>query len=230
MNFNYSYKAFLIASLIVGNLFLWLYVIKLSKRTTDNTEEYLVEYSIEDLLTEEELIAISTENVKIETHSAYNEDEEFISELEDQNKELSESTLEKLNEMEEAIDKSLNDKIEISDSDLEEKPIKEEVKDFTTEKSINRNSTNSYRLKDRKALFFPNPVYTCEAFGKVVLHIEVNDLGKVIHTSLNKSSSTTSNLCLIESAIKYAEQTRFTTKAGIPKQMGTITYIFPGQY
>jgi hypothetical protein len=72
-------------------------------------------------------------------------------------------------------------------------------------------------------------VYTCEGFGKVVLNIEVNDLGKVVRASVNKSASTTTNLCLIDSATEYAEQTRFTTKAGLPKQEGTITYIFPGQ-
>lgn len=230
MNFNYSYKAFLIATLIVGNLFLWLYVVKLSKKSTSNTKDYSVEYSLEDLMTEEELIAVSTENVTIETHSAYNEDEDFISELEDQNKELSESTLEKLNEMDEAIDKSLNEKVEVIDTEIADDTIdKEEANEKSTESSNNRKSTNSYRLKGRNALFFPNPVYTCEAFGKVVLNIEVNDLGKVIHTSVNKNASTTTNLCLIDSANEYAEQSRFTTKAGIPKQLGTITYIFPGQ-
>ena len=226
MNFNYSYKAFIIATLIVGNLFLWLYVMKLSKRPATNSESYSVEYSADDLLTEEDLATISTENVTIETHSAYNEDEEFIKELEAENNELTEETQEKLNEMEEAIDKVINDDYTISKDILDEKPVKKEESII---ESTNRNSTNSFRLKGRKALYFPNPVYTCEGFGKVVLNIEVSDLGKVVRTSVNKSASSTTNLCLIDSAIDYAEQTRFTTKAGVPVQEGTITYIFPGQ-
>lgn len=230
MNFNYSYKAFLIATLIVGNLFLWLYVIKLSKRPSPNSESYSIEYTIDDLLTEEELAAISYENTPIETHSVYNEDEEFIKELEAQNEDLLEKTREKLNEMEEVIENSTNDDHAISKEILKEKPVIESIKkQETVINSTNRNSTNSFRLKGRKALYFPNPVYTCEGYGKVVLNIEVSDLGKVERTSVNKSASTTTNLCLIDSAIEYAKQTRFTTKAALPIQEGTITYIFPGQ-
>ena len=97
------------------------------------------------------------------------------------------------------------------------------------ENTNNQNSTNSYRLVNRKALHFPNPVYICDGYGKVVLHIEVSNLGKVIQATLNKNSSTTNNECLIESAIKYAEKARFNTDAKKPVQMGSITYIFPGQ-
>jgi len=202
---------------------------KLSKRPANNSESYSIEYSLDDILTEEELATISTEHIPIETHTAYNEDEEFIKVLEAENKELNEETMEKLNEMEEAIEKSTNDDYTISKDILEDKPEKKPANKEETIKSSSRNSTNSFRLKGRKALFFPNPVYTCEGFGKVVINIEVSDLGKVLDTSVNKSASTTTNLCLIDSAIEYAEQTRFTTKAGVSVQEGTITYIFPGQ-
>jgi hypothetical protein len=230
MNFNYSYKAFIIATLIVGNLFLWLYVMKLSKNPGLNSESYSIEYTEDELLTEEELALISTENVTIETHSAYNEDEEFIEKLEAQNEDLLEETMEKLGEMEKAIESSTNEDHTVSKDIIEEEFEKEPIKkEETTIDSTNRNSTNSFRLKGRKALYFPNPVYTCEGFGKVVLNIEVSDMGKVVRTSVNKSASSTTNLCLIDSAIEYAEQTRFTTKAGVQSQEGTITYIFPGQ-
>ena len=76
---------------------------------------------------------------------------------------------------------------------------------------------------------FPNPVYICESFGKVVLQIEVNPNGYVIMTSVNKNTSTTTNLCLIESAIDYAKKARFTKDKNKPSQMGSITYVFPGQ-
>ena len=93
----------------------------------------------------------------------------------------------------------------------------------------NSKSTNSYRLINRKVIVFPNPVYTCDSFGKVVLHIEVNANGYVLMTSVNKNASTTTNLCLIEIAIDYAKKARFTKDKNKPSQMGSITYIFPGQ-
>ncbi|MFK5982134.1 MAG: energy transducer TonB, partial [Flavobacteriaceae bacterium] len=60
-------------------------------------------------------------------------------------------------------------------------------------------------------------------------HIEVDALGKVILASLNTNSSTTTNVCLIENAIHYANKARFTKDENKPSQMGSITYIFPGQ-
>jgi flagellar biosynthesis GTPase FlhF len=229
MKFNYSYKAFLIATLVVGNLFLWLYVVKLSKRPASNTKSYSIEYLSEDLMNVEELSKVPDDKTPVETHSVYDEYEDFIEELEAENKDLAEKTNEKLNEMEQAIMNSNNDDPSISREIIDE-PEKEIIGDKEVKKeTTNRNSTNSFRLKGRKALYFPNPVYTCEGFGKVVLNIEVSDLGKVLRASINKNASSTTNLCLIDSAIEYAEQTRFTTKAGLPLQEGTITYIFPGQ-
>ena len=208
-----------------------MYSIKLSSKEEPKQDEFDIEYSLEDLFPEEELAVISTENIKIETHSAYNEAEKFISDLENENSELTETVQNKLSEMNGAIESSNSSKISIiTDEEIKKNSINDnDNKEIIVKDSNNPNSTNSYRLVDRKALNFPNPVYICEGFGKVVLHIEVNHLGKVIHTSINNSSSTTSNLCLIESAIKYAKKARFTTAAHKPVQMGSITYIFPGQ-
>ena len=98
-----------------------------------------------------------------------------------------------------------------------------------TEAGFNRNSTNSYRLVDRTALFFPNPVYTCDGFGKVVISIEVSATGKVTKANYNKRNSTTTNQCLIDKALEYAYLSRFNTAPSKPEQLGTITYNFPGQ-
>ena len=46
---------------------------------------------------------------------------------------------------------------------------------------------------------------------------------------LDMRSNSTNNECLIESAINYAKKARFNTDASKPVQMGSITYIFPGQ-
>ncbi len=227
MNFNYSYKAFLITTLLVGNLILLMYSVKLSKTEEIQEEEYDIEYALEDIFPEEELATLSTEHVKIETHKAFNEAEKFISELENERNETSENTQDKLSEMDHAMEDINATRIPITPPKKENLEKKE--KKNSEEEGNNKNSTNSYRLLNRKALYFPNPVYICDAFGKVVLHIEVNNYGKVIQATFNKNSSTTSNVCLIESAIKYAKKARFTKDANKPLQMGSVTYVFPGQ-
>ncbi len=80
MNFNYSYRAFLITSLLTGSLVLFLFSVKLSKKQQENAEEtYDVVMAPEELLPEELAIAaLEPEKVKIETNRAYNEAEKFI--------------------------------------------------------------------------------------------------------------------------------------------------------
>lgn len=226
MNLNYSYSAFLIASLLVGNLILMMYIFELSYNKEVDEKLYELEYVQEEILIEElDLALLSTKNLKIETHKAYNEAEKFIADIENKRIELIESTEDKLAEMNDAIESS-NSKIIIINID---KSNAVNNKTVSLNNSNNRNSTNTYHLLDRKALYFPNPVYTCDSFGKVVLHIVVSDLGYVINTSFNKKVSTTSNVCLIENAIIYAKKARFTIAENKPKQLGSITYIFPGQ-
>ena len=226
MNFNYSYKAFVITILILGNLYLLFYFIKLPSNSIILEEEYEIEYALEEVIPEEELASISEEEIKIETHKVFNEDQKFIEELETDRKENNESTEDKLSEINEVISDS---KSEIKDDLATEKKYKSNLPEAILATTNNSKSTNSYRLVNRKVIEFPNPVYVCDSFGKVVLHIEVNANGYVIMTSVNKNASTTSNLCLIESAIDYAKKARFTKNKNKPSQMGSITYIFPGQ-
>lgn len=91
--------------------------------------------------------------------------------------------------------------------------------------SVNRNSSVSYSLKDRKDQHLPPPVYLCEENGKIVINISVNQAGAVTDTSINKSASTSTNECLIDSAMEYAQDARFSS-ASNANQIGTITYIF----
>lgn len=94
--------------------------------------------------------------------------------------------------------------------------------------SVNRNSSVSYSLKDRKDQHLPPPVYLCEENGKVVINISVNANGQVTDTSVNRSASNSSNDCLVDSALEYAKDARFSS-ASIANQIGTITYIFVGK-
>ena len=226
MNFNYSYKAFVITILILGNLYLLFYFIKLPSNSIILEEEYEIEYALEEVITEEELASVSEEEIKIETHKVFNEDQKFIEELETDRKENNESTEDKLSEINEVISDS---KSERKDDLAIEKKYKFNLPEAILATTNNSKSTNSYRLVNRKVIEFPNPVYVCDSFGKVVLHIEVNTNGYVIMTSVNKNASTTTNLCLIESAIDYAKKARFTKDKNKPSQVGSITYIFPGQ-
>ncbi len=233
MKFNYSYKAFTITTLLVGNLYLFLYFMKLPKTNSVPEEEYEVELALEELFPEENLATISTENIKIETHQIHNEASDFIEEIENERTNNPESLDEKLSEIDQAIEGSSNTREPI----LQEEKVELEKKENpdnsnTTENTLentSKSSTNSYRLVNRKATYFPNPVYTCEGFGKVVLYIEVGANGLVNSVTFNAKSSTTSNACLVENAIKYAKKARFTKDKNKPSQMGSITYVFPGQ-
>lgn len=226
MNFNYSYKAFVITILILGNLYLLFYFIKLPSNSILIEEEYEIEYALKEVIPEEELASVSGEEIKIETHKVFNEDQKFIEELETERKENNESTEDKLSEINEVISDS---KSEIKDDLAIEKKYKSNLPEAILTTTNNSKSTNSYRLVNRKVIEFPNPVYVCDSFGKVVLRIEVNSNGYVMMTSVNKNTSTTTNLCLIESAIDYAKKARFTKDKNKPSQVGSITYIFPGQ-
>lgn len=236
MNFNYSYRAFLITSLLFAILFLGMYSIKLSRYTVESSENQLdFEYALEDLIMEEEMASEDSE-IKIETHRAYNEAEKFIAELENNRKEPSATTESKLQAMNEAINSAFN-----SSHDLQIKNAQEALKDAkeklqTSPKINDRNSkssikktTISFSLVNRNAIVIPNPVYTCHSYGKVVISIEVNTIGKVTKTAYNEAASTTSNICLIEAALQYASKARFTTDRKKPNQIGTITYNYPGQ-
>lgn len=94
--------------------------------------------------------------------------------------------------------------------------------------SVNTNSSVSYNLVDRKDNFLPPPVYLCEESGKIVINITVNSMGEVTDAYIN-TSSTSKNVCLVESALKYAHNARFSPDASKSKQLGSITYYFKGK-
>ena len=232
MNFDYSYRAFLITSLLVGNLILLLISVKLQKRGGPEVVEATpVEY-IEILPEElEEMAMTEQEDLDIKTNTAYNEAEQFISEIEnsrnsefDETTELSESKYD-FNAKDIDFSKAKQALEEVKET-LEESAAKKEKR---TSDGVNRKTTISYNLKDRAAIELPNPVYTCDKGGKIVISIVVDALGKIDKATYNPSLSTTSNGCLIDAALEYTQQSRFTTKGGRDRQLGAITYLFPGQ-
>jgi len=230
MKLSNSIKALIIATLITGNLALALWGSKISKRVEPTEQSYDIEYDT-DLL--EEALAQSESqsdeaSTPVKTHRVYNETAKDLSKLDSESSKDAQSFNDRLS----ALDAALEENKELSFADDAIQAEKDKTPDDTPEKQIaqndTENSTNSFRLVDRDALFFPNPIYTCEAPGKVVVNITVNSKGIVANATVNETSSTTSNGCLWDMAIEYAYQARFS-KSTRASQLGTITYRFPGQ-
>ena len=87
----------------------------------------------------------------------------------------------------------------------------------------------SYNLKGRKAYSLPNPGYTCNGSGVVVIQIKVDKAGYVKFADFSSSRSNHATECMIERALKYAKKSRFDYVSGAGMQTGTITYKFVGQ-
>ncbi|MCV6630064.1 MAG: hypothetical protein OIF50_09410 [Flavobacteriaceae bacterium] len=94
--------------------------------------------------------------------------------------------------------------------------------------TVNKNASVTYSLIDRKGVFLPIPMYTCEKSGKIVVNIKVNKQGDVVEASVNTSSSTSTDGCLYENAIHYAYKASFDLSSK-PTQIGTITFLFQGK-
>lgn len=237
MNFNYSYRAFLITSLLFGILVLALWSINISSEIPEAFENVPVEYAeFEEEETQELAKNTQKDKARIETNRAYNEAEEFIRKSENEQDLLPEEPLQ--NQFIEAPAIDISDATKNALAAIKKRLKSEETKrsknkkvtsNSNTKKGSNRKTTIRYSLKNRNAMSLPNPVYTCERGGKVVINIVVNATGRITKTNYNKAASTTTNRCLIDSAISYALKSRFNTVSK-DKQNGTITYVFPGQY
>lgn len=196
-------------------------------------ESYAVELTEEELKIIEEEIQIPVKSVPdpFETHKVFNEDEEFFEIPEGEEFEPSEELAEMLDQMNDAIGVSNSKTVTKAKPERRQRKTTKGSKTKSESDAINganRKSTNSYRLVNRTAISFPNPVYTCDGYGKVVINIVVSETGRVVDTKYNKDASTTSNQCLIDNAVNYATKSRFNTMAGKKSQLGTITYVFPG--
>jgi hypothetical protein len=86
----------------------------------------------------------------------------------------------------------------------------------------------SFNLKGRKAFSLPNPGYTCNNTGTIVIEIKVGGDGYVKSTNFLSNLSTGATDCLVERATKYASMARFNLVSS-GTQTGTITYKFISQ-
>jgi hypothetical protein len=87
-----------------------------------------------------------------------------------------------------------------------------------------------YDLAGRNHMYLPIPIYKCQGSGKVVLSIDVNQKGVVEKALIISNESTTSDPCLIETAVITALISRFNPDVNSPKiQTGTLSYHFVAQ-
>lgn len=236
MNWNYSYRAFLITSLLCGILILILYSIRLRDFANENEDlmydvEIIPSPIIEEEMPEEDIL---NHQDKIETNRTFNQAEKEQSDLTRQSKQDLKEIGKKLAELDAALENTsinndeFNKKVAISASEKELKPITNS--DIAAEeKGGNKNTSVFYNLPGREAIYLPNPVYTCAASGKVSVNIEVTASGKVSRVSYNKVASTSTNQCLIDAAKQYSYQSVFSSDSSRKTQTGTITFVFPGQ-
>ncbi|MGK0378374.1 MAG: hypothetical protein ACJA1Z_002188, partial [Patiriisocius sp.] len=137
MNFNYSYRAFLITSLLFGILLLALWSINISSEIPESFENVPVEYAeFEEEETQELAKNIQKDKIRIETNRAYNEAEEFIRKSENEQDLLSEEPLQ--NQFIEAPS------IDISDATKNAlAAIKERLKNEERKRSQNKKVTSN---------------------------------------------------------------------------------------
>ncbi|MGY3792137.1 hypothetical protein [Aquimarina sp. 433] len=232
MQFIEKHKALIITSMLMGIFVLTLYNINMVNKKKEQSEilmeipEELMEELAKQEEPEEEIAP--EENRELiaskRTHDAFNEDFEDSEDFEQRLKSLTEtaeatkqtSDNEEMVEGEEIVNEEIIEE-KVEESKKDEKPISEEVN--------NRNSSVTFTLKGRQKKDIPNPIYTCNGSGKVVIKIEVNQNGYVTDAKVDKKRSTTRNECLFENAINYARDALFSSSE-IEEQKGFITYYF----
>ena len=90
-------------------------------------------------------------------------------------------------------------------------------------------SVISYTLDGRKAISLPVPAYKCQGGGDVSVQISVNRKGYVVAAQVIESVSS-SDECLIRSAVAAAKRSRFRASSSVPeRQVGEIVYRFIAQ-
>ena len=87
-----------------------------------------------------------------------------------------------------------------------------------------------YDLSGRTHTYLPIPIYKCQGEGKVIMSIQVNQKGIVEKVQVLENESTTSDPCLVDTAVATALISRFNSDINSPKiQSGTLSYHFVAQ-
>lgn len=236
MDFFDRHKALIVTSLLFAVLILALYNFNLANNN-QATAEMLVDLQQFKVEEKEEAEPEKPEETPqrnprdVQTHKAYNQDKETRDA--DFNSKLDEIFEKNSAEQEQAENEESNGSegnYAVNKKNAEEKKKRSDGdnsnKEASQQSATYDYSSISFSLKGRRAVKIPNPVYTCDQAGKIVVNISVDESGYVIDSAINKGSSTSTNECLTERALEYAAGARFTKLAGQNGQPGTITYYF----
>jgi hypothetical protein len=128
------------------------------------------------------------------------------------------------------IDK--NDVVSIDSDDASKKKETDRKNDDAVKMAANFQGPTRiyYDLVGRNHLYLPIPIYKCQGSGIVVMYIDVDQKGTVEKATVIEEKSTTSDPCLIETAVNSAMDSRFNSDVNSPKiQRGTLSYHFVAQ-
>jgi len=231
-----KHKALIITLLFMGVFILGLHTIVLSK-TTKIPDELLLELAVAQLLAEKEpekAVAPMPEPTPVsranKSHRAFNKEARMDeTEFNQRFQELSEKLNKGSKSVSEDADAEQGTAIiaakNTNKKNKNEKGKGDDKKPPTIKETNVHGSSISYSVLSRKALELPNPVYTCSRRGKIVVNIVVNQYGHVENATINTASSNSTNGCLYDSALQYANRSQFNTSTRL-RQLGTITYLF----
>lgn len=236
MDFFDRHKALIITCLFCSVLLLALYNFSLSSKNAKerellvNLENFQIEEQQEEEEPEPVEEQVESQRPTAQTHQAFNEnnearEENFDQQLNEIFQKNSASTPDPTSDASSTSQGTYN--FQKQQKEVKKRSDGNNASSQTSTKSGGMdNSSISFSLVGRSARFIPNPVYTCDTPGKIVVNITVNQDGRVISTSINKASSTSSNECITDQALEYANQALFSRLSGRPSQPGTITYNF----
>ena len=238
MQLTNQHRALLITLLISGTIVLSVFNLSIQKQTIGYSESYYEIEPEEELTVEEIKILEALEQMnrsKAETNKGFNETAKSKQIAQAYKtiappKDYENPLLNEENRTSTSIEKKT---YEPDDSGIQEEDISKfsKVNDLLKEQQSegsNSKSTMSYSLVDRSDIYLPTPIYLCEFGGKIVVNITVNANGDVTDAYTN-TSSTSSNECLIDHAIEYAREARFSSDASKTSQIGSITFYFIGK-
>lgn len=250
-----QHKALIITTLIAGITVLMLFNLHLSQDRAFITESYYElepEEQIQEELEKQELIPSTSKQTNLafnETENLKDLDDDYLNKIKEhyekyakstQTEETTQQDIEALRNQEsennETDDEALSTYNKINSLLASKGKNKQSTaskgdnssEEISITKGANRNSTMSYSLVGRTHEFLPTPIYLCEKGGIIIITISVNRNGKVTQASVN-GSSTSSNECLIDHALEYARNARFSEDPIKDSQIGTISFNFVGK-
>ena len=205
--------------------------VKIGKVREFHQEQLIIEFSDETALIEEiiqsyenianiEMPALDQQTIRsIAKNVADNLEQEISTDM------YEKQVMEELGieSLEPEVPENFNEDMTVVEKEVQEEDL---PPDEIVNTIIKDNTVVTYNLENRWHKYIYIPAYKCEGGGTVMLSIEVDQQGAVVSASIMKDSSTI-DPCLLEEAENSVRKARFNASPNaLPKQFGTITYVF----